>query len=62
MGKEKILWDNMSNSNIRVKLESLRHEHETIKIKIDTLIDDMKNIEVEYLNGNETLIKRHKGE
>jgi len=62
MEKEKIIWENMSNSNIRVKLESLRHEHETIKIKIDTLIDDMKNIEVEYLNGNETLIKRHKGE
>lgn len=52
----------MSNSNIRVKLESLRHEHETIKTKIDDLIDVMRNIELEFLNGNETLIKRHKGE
>jgi hypothetical protein len=55
-------WENMSNSNIRVKLESLRHEHEVIKTKIDNLIDEMKDIELDYLNGNETLIKRHKGE
>ena len=60
--KEKIEWDNMSNSNIRSKLESLRHEHTTIKNKIDSLIESMNSIEVEYLNGNETLIKRHKGE
>jgi len=52
----------MSNSNIRVKLESLRHEHESIKTKIDDLIGQMKDIELEYLNGNESLIKRHKGE
>jgi len=55
-------WENMSNSNIRVKLESLRHEHEAIKTKIDNLIDEMKDIEIDYLTGNETLIKRHKGE
>jgi len=55
-------WENMSNSNIRVKLESLRHEHEAIKSKIDNLIDEMKDIEIDYLTGNETLIKRHKGE
>tara|TARA_Y100000389_G_C17241626_1_gene403411 strand:- start:140 stop:328 length:189 start_codon:yes stop_codon:yes gene_type:complete len=62
MEKEKNIWDNMSNSNIRVKLESLRHEHESIKTKIDLLIDEMKGIELEYLNGNEYLIKRYKGE
>jgi hypothetical protein len=55
-------WDNMSNSNIRIKLESLRHEHEAIKTKIDNLIDEMKDIELDYLLGNEALIKRHKGE
>lgn len=55
-------WENMSNSNIRVKLESLRHEHEVIKGKIDDLIDEMKDIELDFLTGNETLIKRHKGE
>jgi len=37
MEKEKIIWENMSNSNIRIKLESLRHEHESIKTKIDEL-------------------------
>ena len=62
MNKEKNIWSNMSNSNIRVKLESLRHEHESIKTKIDKLIGEMKDIEIEYLNGNEFLIKRHKGE
>ena len=55
-------WNDMSNSNIRIKLETLRHSHEVIKSKIDSLIDELKNIEVDYLNGNETLIKRHKGE
>jgi hypothetical protein len=55
-------WENMSNSNIRIKLESLRHEHEAIKTKIDNLIDEMKDIELDYLLGNEALIKRHKGE
>ncbi|MDB4335483.1 hypothetical protein N9994_00305 [bacterium] len=55
-------WNNMSNSNIRVKLESLRYEHETIKVKIDNLIDSLKNVEIDYLTGNETLIKRIKGE
>lgn len=55
-------WDKMSNSNIRIKLESLRHQHETIKTKIDNLIDDMKDIELDFLNGNEALIKRHQGE
>ena len=55
-------WENMSNSNIRIKLESLRHEHEVIKGKIDNLIDEMKDIELDFLSGNETLIKRHKGE
>lgn len=62
MDKEKIVWENMSNSNIRVKLESLRHEHKSIKTKLDDLIGEMKDIEIEYLNGNEFLIKRHKGE
>jgi hypothetical protein len=62
MGNVEKKWENMSNSNIRVKLESLRHEHEVIKTKIDNLIDEMKDIELDYLNGNETLIKRHKGE
>lgn len=55
-------WDKMSNSNIRIKLESLRHQHETIKSKIDNLIGNMKDIELDFLNGNEALIKRHKGE
>tara|TARA_R110001606_G_scaffold355317_4_gene506218 strand:+ start:206 stop:394 length:189 start_codon:yes stop_codon:yes gene_type:complete len=55
-------WDKMSNSNIRIKLESLRNQHETIKSKIDNLIDNMKDIELDFLNGNEALIKRHQGE
>jgi|TARA_R110001592_G_scaffold28739_9_gene105053 hypothetical protein len=55
-------WNDMSNSNIRIKLESLRHEHESIKTKIDVLIDNLRDIELDYLNGNEALIKRSKGE
>ena len=33
-------WNDMSNSNIRIKLETLRHSHEVIKSKIDSLIDE----------------------
>tara|TARA_Y100000385_G_C12557382_1_gene410573 strand:+ start:236 stop:424 length:189 start_codon:yes stop_codon:yes gene_type:complete len=55
-------WENMSNSNIRINLESLRHQHEVIKTKIDDLISNMKDIELDFLSGNEILIKRVKGE
>ena len=55
-------WENMSNSKIRINLESLRHQHEVIKTKIDDLIGNMKDIELDFLSGNEILIKRVKGE
>jgi hypothetical protein len=57
-----IEWDNMSNSNIREKLLSLQHEHESLKNKMNEMTDIMESLEIEYLNGNEVLIKRAKGE
>lgn len=55
-------WDKMSNRVIREKLDSLRHEHESLKQKMKSQIDYMKSLEIEYLKGNETLVKRQKGE
>ena len=57
-----IEWDNMSNANIREKLMSLHHEHESLKNKMNEMTDTMESLEIEYLHGNEVIIKRSKGE
>ena len=57
-----IEWDNMSNANIREKLMSLQHEHESLKNKMNEMTDIMESLEIEYLHGNEVIIKRVKGE
>lgn len=57
-----IEWDNMSNANIREKLMSLQHEHESLKNKMNEMTDIMESLEIEYLHGNEVIIKRSKGE
>jgi len=57
-----IEWGNMSNANIREKLMSLQHEHESLKNKMNEMTDIMESLEIEYLHGNEVIIKRAKGE
>lgn len=52
----------MSNRLIREKLDSLKHEHESLKQKMLEMTEFMKSLEIEYLLGNEELIKRQKGE
>jgi predicted nucleic acid-binding Zn-ribbon protein len=59
---EKVKWNDMSNSSIRTKLESMKNEHDAIKSKISSLLENMENIQKEYFIGNKTLIKRIKGE
>jgi predicted nucleic acid-binding Zn-ribbon protein len=58
----KIEWGSLSNRVIREKLETLKHEHEALHKKMSDLTDYMEKLEIEYLAGNEVLIKRQKGE
>jgi hypothetical protein len=55
-------WDNMSNSSIKLHLESLKHEQISIREKIIKLSEKLESVEKEYYYGNKVLIKRYKGE
>jgi|TARA_R110000803_G_scaffold71307_6_gene134491 vacuolar-type H+-ATPase subunit D/Vma8 len=54
-------WGNKSNKKIKEELESLKHGHIALKNKIDTLLENLMDIEKEYYLGNTILNKRHKG-
>jgi hypothetical protein len=61
--EDKIIgWDNMSNSNIKMRLEELMHQQKSIKDKIISLSEKLESVEKEYFYGNKILIKRYKGE
>jgi hypothetical protein len=55
-------WDNMSNANIKMRLEELMFQQKSIKDKIISLSEKLESIEKEYFYGNKILIKRYKGE
>jgi vacuolar-type H+-ATPase subunit E/Vma4 len=55
-------WDNMSNANIKMRLEELMHQQKSIKDKIISLSEKLESVEKEYFYGNKILIKRYKGE
>jgi predicted nucleic acid-binding Zn-ribbon protein len=59
---KKYKWENMSNSSINQILTEMKNEHEAMKSRISDILTDMKKLEEEYLLGNNTLIKRMKGE
>jgi hypothetical protein len=58
---EKLDWDNMPSAKIHIKLTELKHRHESLKNKIDSLIEVMVEIESEYAKGEEIKNKRAKG-
>lgn len=53
-------WSNMSNSEIRTRIASMKMEYESIKIKINNLVNLLDNLDVEYNNANKELNKRVK--
>jgi len=55
-------WDNNSNASIKLHLEVLKHEQESIKQNIVKLSEKLENVEKEYFYGNKILVKRYKGE
>ena len=50
----------MSNSEIRTRIASMKMEYESIKIKINNLVNLLDNLDVEYNNANKELNKRVK--
>jgi hypothetical protein len=62
MRNNTIDWDNISNAAIKLQLEGLKHEQESIKRKIIKLSEKLEDIEKEYFYGNKILTKRYKGE
>jgi hypothetical protein len=55
-----IEWENMSNTEIRIKLMSMEDEYENIKNKINEYINKLDELDVEYSNGKKEIEKRSK--
>jgi len=55
-------WDNNSNASIKMQLQELENEINSIKHNILKLVDNLENLEKEYYYGNKILVKRYKGE
>jgi hypothetical protein len=61
MENKTIEWENMSNASIKMQLEELMYQQETIKNKILSLSEKLELTEKEYLYGNKILTKRYSG-
>lgn len=48
-------YNEMSNSEIRMLIETLKNEFESKKIKLRTICEEMDEIEKEYLDANNEL-------
>lgn len=58
---EKIEWNDLPNAKIKENLLQLKHRQESLKVKINSLIDILEELEEEYKRGDVVLIKRMKG-
>jgi len=58
---EKVDWVNLANAKIKENLLVLKHRQESIKVKLNELIDVLEKLEEETKRGDEVLIKRMKG-
>ena len=56
----KVNYNEMSNSEIRMRIETLKNEFEAKKIKLRELCEEMDKIEKEYLDANNELSVRKK--
>lgn len=53
-------WSNMSNMEIRQKMESMILEYESIKNKINKLINNLDKLDIEYDNAKKEIERRGK--
>jgi hypothetical protein len=51
-------WEQISNSEIHMKLQSMEMEYENIKNKINILLDKLDSLDKEYIKGKKELKKR----
>ena len=62
MENKAIDWENMNNASIKMQLEELTYQQNSIKDKIINLSKKLELVEKEYLYGNKILSKRYSGE
>jgi len=62
MEKDRLKWEDMDNTSIKMELENLIQEQNLIKNKIIKMSNKLELIEKEYFYGNKILTKRYKGE
>lgn len=60
MGKN-IDYNQLSNAEIRIKMQTLEHEYEAKKIKLQDMLNQLSDINDNYLKLKEVLNKRSKG-
>jgi hypothetical protein len=53
-------WTNMSNTEIRMKMQTMEMEYESVKNKISVLIDELDRLDNEYEQAKKELNKRSK--
>lgn len=53
-------WSNMSNTEIRMKMQTMEMEYESIKNKINNLMDELEKLDVAYNKGKKELERRIK--
>ena len=53
-------WSNMSNTEIRMKMQSMELEYESIKNKINNLMDELEELDTVYNKGKKELERRIK--
>jgi hypothetical protein len=58
----KIVWENLSNTEIRIKMKSMEMEYEAVKNKINTLLNTLDELDNEYNKANKEINKRMKNE
>jgi hypothetical protein len=57
----KIDFKNMSNGDIKLEMKNLENKYEGIKNQILKLVNEMKELDAEYIEGKKELINRSKG-
>lgn len=59
MGKRN--FKEMSNSEIKIEMRNLENLYENKKMKVVALINELKELDDEYINAKEELNNRNKG-
>ena len=48
-------WCNMSNTEIRIKMQAMEMEYESIKNRINKLIDKLDELDIDYNKGKKEI-------